>query len=219
MYVALKPGVSASNEEIAGKVAAAGDREIGKIARPKHAWVVADMPRTRSGKIMRRVIAGISNFAPVGRAQQPRPALTNSPDARDQERPERRRAATLCPNTQGSPMRPSGLEPPRAIAHKALNLNSRLVDASGVREIGRFRRSGPDDLDGSGGSVCSQNVLTAWAGHPPRIRPRSAGAYRSLGMLADACRAPLHAGEHVLTIDRRELALSARLSRKGSVVG
>ena len=29
-------------------------------------WIVADMPKTRSGKIMRRVIAGISNFADVG---------------------------------------------------------------------------------------------------------------------------------------------------------
>jgi len=27
---------------------------------------VTDMPKTRSGKIMRRVIAGISNFADVG---------------------------------------------------------------------------------------------------------------------------------------------------------
>ena len=66
MYVALKPGVTASNEEIAGKVSTAIDTEIGKIARPKHVWVVADMPKTRSGKIMRRVIASISNFAPVG---------------------------------------------------------------------------------------------------------------------------------------------------------
>jgi acetyl-CoA synthetase len=29
-------------------------------------WIVPDMPKTRSGKIMRRVIAGISNFADVG---------------------------------------------------------------------------------------------------------------------------------------------------------
>ena len=42
------------------------DREIGKIARPKNVWIVADMPKTRSGKIMRRVIASISNFADVG---------------------------------------------------------------------------------------------------------------------------------------------------------
>ena len=40
--------------------------QIGKIARPKHVWIVPDMPKTRSGKIMRRVIAGISNFADVG---------------------------------------------------------------------------------------------------------------------------------------------------------
>ncbi|MGO9501373.1 MAG: hypothetical protein ACLPUO_07315, partial [Streptosporangiaceae bacterium] len=29
-------------------------------------WIVPDMPKTRSGKIMRRVIASISNFADVG---------------------------------------------------------------------------------------------------------------------------------------------------------
>ena len=36
------------------------------MARPKNVWIVPDMPKTRSGKIMRRVIAGISNFADVG---------------------------------------------------------------------------------------------------------------------------------------------------------
>ena len=66
MYVALKPGVSASNEEVEEKVSKAIDTEIGKIARPKNVWVVSDMPKTRSGKIMRRVIAGISNFTDVG---------------------------------------------------------------------------------------------------------------------------------------------------------
>ncbi|MGD0934629.1 MAG: hypothetical protein ABR922_08655, partial [Streptosporangiaceae bacterium] len=35
-------------------------------ARPKNVWIVPDMPKTRSGKIMRRVIASISNFADVG---------------------------------------------------------------------------------------------------------------------------------------------------------
>ncbi|HEV2536527.1 MAG TPA: hypothetical protein VGU21_03335, partial [Streptosporangiaceae bacterium] len=29
-------------------------------------WIVPDMPKTRSGKIMRRVIASVSNFADVG---------------------------------------------------------------------------------------------------------------------------------------------------------
>ncbi len=65
MYVALKPGYTAS-PEIADKVAMAIETEIGKIARPKHVWLVTDMPKTRSGKIMRRVIASISNFADVG---------------------------------------------------------------------------------------------------------------------------------------------------------
>jgi acetyl-CoA synthetase len=65
MYVSLKPGRSAS-KEIQDKVIGAIDREIGKIARPKSVWIVQDMPKTRSGKIMRRVIAAISNFADVG---------------------------------------------------------------------------------------------------------------------------------------------------------
>src|SRR5579884_2817798 len=66
MYIALKPSVSADDEEVAKKVSAQIERDIGKIARPKDVWVVADMPKTRSGKIMRRVIAGISNVADVG---------------------------------------------------------------------------------------------------------------------------------------------------------
>jgi acetyl-CoA synthetase len=65
MYVALKPGLNPSRD-IEEKVARAIEREIGKIARPKHTWIVADMPKTRSGKIMRRVLAAISNFADVG---------------------------------------------------------------------------------------------------------------------------------------------------------
>ena len=65
IYVALKPGYKAS-KEIEDKVAAAIENLIGKIARPKNVWIVPDMPKTRSGKIMRRVIAGISNFTGTG---------------------------------------------------------------------------------------------------------------------------------------------------------
>ena len=65
MYVSVKPGVTPS-KEIEQKVSDAIDREIGKIARPKNVWIVDDMPKTRSGKIMRRVVAGISNFAETG---------------------------------------------------------------------------------------------------------------------------------------------------------
>jgi acetyl-CoA synthetase len=65
MYVSLKPGIQPS-DEIVKKVVAAIETEIGKIARPKTVWIVPDMPKTRSGKIMRRVVASISNFADVG---------------------------------------------------------------------------------------------------------------------------------------------------------
>ena len=65
VYVSLKPGFEPS-QEMEGKVSKAIETEIGKIARPKNVWIVPDMPKTRSGKIMRRVIASISNFADVG---------------------------------------------------------------------------------------------------------------------------------------------------------
>jgi acetyl-CoA synthetase len=65
VYVALKPGVEAG-PEMEAKVVKAIEIEIGKIARPKNVWIVPDMPKTRSGKIMRRVIASISNFTDVG---------------------------------------------------------------------------------------------------------------------------------------------------------
>jgi acetyl-CoA synthetase len=65
IYVALKPGYKPS-KEIEDKVAAAIENLIGKIARPKNVWIVPDMPKTRSGKIMRRVIAAVSNFTDTG---------------------------------------------------------------------------------------------------------------------------------------------------------
>jgi acetyl-CoA synthetase len=65
VYVSLKPGFEAGPESQA-KVSKAIETEIGKIARPKNVWIVPDMPKTRSGKIMRRVIASVSNFTDVG---------------------------------------------------------------------------------------------------------------------------------------------------------
>src|SRR5207244_1475416 len=61
IYVALKPGVTATNKEITEKVTHTIETMIGKIARPKSVQIVPDMPKTRSGKIMRRVLAAISN--------------------------------------------------------------------------------------------------------------------------------------------------------------
>jgi acetyl-CoA synthetase len=65
IYVSLKPGFEA-NDATAAKVSKMIETTIGKIARPKNVWIVPDMPKTRSGKIMRRVIASVSNFADVG---------------------------------------------------------------------------------------------------------------------------------------------------------
>jgi acetyl-CoA synthetase len=65
MYISLKPGYE-GGDDMAAKVTRTIEVEIGKIARPKNVWIVPDMPKTRSGKIMRRVIAAVSNFADVG---------------------------------------------------------------------------------------------------------------------------------------------------------
>ena len=61
LYVSLKPGYQPS-EDIVKRVEESRDRdEIGHIARPRRVMIVPDMPKTRSGKIMRRVLAAISN--------------------------------------------------------------------------------------------------------------------------------------------------------------
>jgi acetyl-CoA synthetase len=65
IYIALKPGIAAS-EEIKRKVITTIETMIGKIARPKTVHIVPDMPKTRSGKIMRRVLAAISNTLDTG---------------------------------------------------------------------------------------------------------------------------------------------------------
>jgi acetyl-CoA synthetase len=65
MYVALKPGFTPS-KAIEEKVIHSIETIIGKIARPKNVYIVPDMPKTRSGKIMRRVLAAISNTMNVG---------------------------------------------------------------------------------------------------------------------------------------------------------
>jgi acetyl-CoA synthetase len=65
LFVSLKPGYDAS-PELEKKISDTISTEIGKIAKPRHVWIVADMPKTRSGKIMRRVLGAISNKKDVG---------------------------------------------------------------------------------------------------------------------------------------------------------
>jgi acetyl-CoA synthetase len=66
IYISLKPGVTTSQKEMLEKVMRTIETMIGKIARPKRVHVVPDMPKTRSGKLMRRVLAAISNNMNVG---------------------------------------------------------------------------------------------------------------------------------------------------------
>src|SRR3989440_1473496 len=66
IYIALKPGTTATPKEMTEKVTHTIETMIGKIARPKSVQIVPDMPKTRSGKIMRRVLAAISNTLDVG---------------------------------------------------------------------------------------------------------------------------------------------------------
>jgi len=54
-YVVLKEGVEPS-EELKSELREHVAKEMGKIARPDEIWFVSDLPKTRSGKIMRRVI-------------------------------------------------------------------------------------------------------------------------------------------------------------------
>ncbi len=65
LYIALKTGVEPT-EELARKISDAVCDQIGKIAKPRKVWLVPDMPKTRSGKIMRRVLGAISNKGDVG---------------------------------------------------------------------------------------------------------------------------------------------------------
>jgi acetyl-CoA synthetase len=65
IYISLKPGVL-PKRQIIEKVTSTIETMIGKIARPKRIHIVPDMPKTRSGKIMRRVLAAISNRMDTG---------------------------------------------------------------------------------------------------------------------------------------------------------
>jgi acetyl-CoA synthetase len=65
IYVSLKPGVT-GDDGLAQRVSRAIETEISPIARPRKVWIVPDMPKTRSGKIMRRVLAALSTGGDPG---------------------------------------------------------------------------------------------------------------------------------------------------------
>ncbi len=65
VFASLKPGIE-PNEELEEKIINTLKSEIGPIAKPGKVWIVPDMPKTRSGKIMRRVLGAIASKQDVG---------------------------------------------------------------------------------------------------------------------------------------------------------
>ncbi|HEX5314611.1 MAG TPA: acetyl-coenzyme A synthetase, partial [Gammaproteobacteria bacterium] len=59
VFISLDSG--ADEHEVAVAVNARIVKTIGKIARPRKVHVVPDMPKTRSGKIMRRILAALAD--------------------------------------------------------------------------------------------------------------------------------------------------------------
>jgi acetyl-CoA synthetase len=64
-FVILKKGVEAS-ETFATELRAHVAKQIGAIARPKFLLFVPDLPKTRSGKIMRRLLRDIAEGRALG---------------------------------------------------------------------------------------------------------------------------------------------------------
>jgi acetyl-CoA synthetase len=57
---------SAGADQVAAELRAHVGREIGPIARPRQILVVAELPKTRSGKIMRRLLRDVAENRALG---------------------------------------------------------------------------------------------------------------------------------------------------------
>lgn len=55
-----------SPEGLAGTLRAWVGEQIGPIARPRDVYIVSELPRTRSGKIMRRLLRDVAEGRKVG---------------------------------------------------------------------------------------------------------------------------------------------------------
>ena len=65
-FVTLKEGVSRRTEELADELKQHVVKKIGAIARPDEILFAADLPKTRSGKIMRRLLRDIAEGKALG---------------------------------------------------------------------------------------------------------------------------------------------------------
>ena len=66
-FVILRSGIAhADGEDLVKELRAHVTKEIGAIARPRQIMVVAELPKTRSGKIMRRLLRDVAENRAVG---------------------------------------------------------------------------------------------------------------------------------------------------------
>jgi acetyl-CoA synthetase len=64
-FVILRSGAE-SGEGLPAELRAHVAREIGPIAKPRQILIVAELPKTRSGKIMRRLLRDVAEQRPTG---------------------------------------------------------------------------------------------------------------------------------------------------------
>ena len=62
----LEGDVDAGNDELTEEIRARVAERIGKFARPKRVIWAADLPKTRSGKIMRRLLRDVAEGRELG---------------------------------------------------------------------------------------------------------------------------------------------------------
>jgi propionyl-CoA synthetase len=81
-FVVLKAGVEIAEETLSDELVAAVRRDIGPVAAFRDVSVVDGLPKTRSGKILRKTMRGIAN----GR-DEPVPSTIEDPTVLDALRP------------------------------------------------------------------------------------------------------------------------------------
>jgi acetyl-CoA synthetase len=65
-FVILRSEAGDGGTEVVQELREHVAKEIGKIARPRQIMVVAELPKTRSGKIMRRLLKDVAQDRPIG---------------------------------------------------------------------------------------------------------------------------------------------------------
>ncbi len=117
-FVILRDSAGDGGEDIVEELRAHVAKEIGKIARPRQIMVVPELPKTRSGKIMRRLLRDVAEDREVGDVT----TLADSTvmdlisdnlkdDARDDEsgpRPRRAAGRSTAPVRSAAPVRVTG---------------------------------------------------------------------------------------------------------------